>query len=76
MSPNECDSYVTFLVITRRRSGSYLQGFKHRGGEHIRVGLAGEVEAVHLLIVSPLVEGGRGLVVFQTLEDGAVDDHL
>ena len=67
---------MTFLAITRRRTGSYLQGFKHRGGEHVRVVLAGEVEAVHLLIVPPLVKGGRGLVVFQTLENCAVDHHL
>ena len=76
MSVSQCDSYMTFLAITKRRSGSYLQGFKHRGGEHVRVVLAGEVEAVHLLVVPPLVESGRGLVVFQPLENGAVDHHL
>ena len=54
----------------------HLQRLEHGGCEHVRVVLAGEVEAVHLLVVPPLVEGGRGLVVFQTLEYGAVYHHL
>ena len=30
----------------------------------------------NLSVVSPLMKGGGGLVVFQTLENGAVDDHF
>ena len=54
----------------------HLQRLEHGGCEHVRVVLAGEVEAVDLLVVPPLVEGGRGLVVLQPLQDGAVDHHL
>ena len=35
-----------------------------------------EVESVHLSVVAPLVEGGRRLVVLESLHDGAVDDDL
>ena len=51
-------SQVSELKIT------YLQSSDHCCSKNICVVLAGEVEPVHLLVVPPLVEGGRCLVVF------------
>ena len=55
----------------------YLQGLGDHGlGEGVRIVLAGEVEAVHLPVVAPLVEGGGCLVVLERLLDCTVDHHL
>lgn len=53
-----------------------LQGAGHAGGKLGGVLLAAEVEAPDLAGVAPLVEVGRGLIVLETPDDGAVDDHL
>ena len=55
---------------------SYLQCPEHGCCEDLRVVLAGEVESVDLSLVSPLVEGGGGLIVLQTLQYGTVYHHL
>ena len=55
---------------------SYLQSSEHGCREDFSVVFAGEVEAVDLLVVPPLVEGRSGLVVLQPLQNGTVDDHL
>ena len=44
--------------------------------EVVCIFLLREVESVHLSVVAPLVEGGRRLVVLESLHDGAVDDDL
>ena len=44
--------------------------------EVVGVVFAGKVEAVDLAVVPPLVECWGGLVVFQALQDGAIDYHL
>lgn len=43
-----------------------------------RIGLLAvrEVQAVHLALVPPLVEGEGGLVVFHASQKRAVNDHL
>lgn len=53
-----------------------LQGTGHACGELSGVLLAAEVEAPDLAGVPPLVEVGGGLVILETPDDGAVDDHL
>ena len=49
---------------------------QHGARERLRVQLAGKVQTVHEFGVAPLMERGRGLIVFQALENGTVDDHL
>ena len=44
-----------------------LECLEHCLREGIRIIFAGEVESVHLSVVPPLVEGGRGLVVLESL---------
>lgn len=44
--------------------------------ESISVLLGAEVQSVHLPVISPLVESGRGLVVLEAFQDGTVDDNL
>lgn len=66
---------------SKRRLTSFLSVQNIEGKQHgIREGggflLAGEVEAIDLPCVAPLVEGGRGLVVLQAFDDGVVNDHL
>lgn len=64
------------LTLTCILSVEHLQGVHHGTGKHIRVLLAAEVKAVHLPRIAPLVEGLRGLVVFQPLGNGTVYHHL
>jgi len=54
----------------------HLQGPDHGVGEDVGVVLAAEVQAIHLLVVSPLVKGRSRLIIFQTLQYGTVDNHL
>lgn len=53
-----------------------LQGTGHACRELCGVLLAAKVEAPDLAGVPPLVEVGGGLVILETPDDGAVDDHL
>jgi hypothetical protein len=67
------------LGPSRRLSGRCVQGFEggeHGLGEPVRVLFGTEVETVDLAVVPPLVEGWRGLIILETLQDGTVDDHL
>lgn len=57
-------------------AAEHVEGEQHGVGEGSGLLFTGEVESVHLPRVTPLVEGGRGLVILQTLHDGVVDDHL
>lgn len=54
----------------------YIECLEHRPSEGVGIVLTGEVEPVDLLVVSPLMERDRGLIVFESLEDRAVDDNL
>lgn len=49
---------------------------EHSVGEGGGLLLAGEVEAIDLPGVPPLVEGRRGLVVLEALHYRVVDNHL
>lgn len=60
------------LFLTFQR----LQGTGHACGELCGVLLAAKVEAPDLAGIPPLVEVGGGLVILETPDDGAVDDHL
>lgn len=53
-----------------------IEGKEHSIGEGGGLLLAGEVEAIDLPGVPPLVEGWCGLVVLETLHYWVVDDHL
>lgn len=53
-----------------------VEGGQHGPREVLSILTGGEVEAVHLATVSPLVECRGRLVVLEPLQDGAVDDHL
>lgn len=60
----------------RATSFQGLQGTGHAGCELGCVLLAPEVEAPDLAGIAPLMEDGSGLVVFDTPDDGTVDNHL
>lgn len=60
----------------KRGAETYVECLKHRPGEGVGVVLTRKVESIHLLVVSPLVERDRGLIVLQPLQDRAVDDDL
>lgn len=55
---------------------TYVECLKHRPGEGVGVVLTREVEPVHLLVVPPLVERDRSLIILEPLQDRAVDDDL
>jgi len=57
-------------------SAEDVEGEEHGIGEGGGLLLAGEVEAIDLPGVPPLVEGRGGLVVLEALHYGVVDDHL
>lgn len=48
----------------------------HGSGERFRVLLAGKIQPIHELGVSPLVERGRCLVVLEAFDDGTVYDDF
>lgn len=54
----------------------HVEREQHGVGEGGGLLFAGEVEAIDLASVTPLVEGGGGLVVLQTLHNGVVYHHL
>lgn len=64
------------VFFTSILAAEHVEGEQHGVGEGGGLLLTGEVESVHLPRVTPLVEGGRGLVVLQALHYGIVDDHL
>lgn len=53
-----------------------IESEQHGIGESRGLLLTGEVEPVDLTSITPLVEGGSGLIVFQTLYYGVVYHHL
>lgn len=55
---------------------NYIECLEHCPSEGIGVVLTGEVEPVDLLVIPPLVERDRGLIVLESLEDRAVNDNL
>ena len=57
-------------------SAEDVEGEEHGVGEGGGLLLAGEVEAIDLPGVPPLVEGRSGLVVLEALHYGVVDNHL
>lgn len=73
------------LILTTRDSYNgkkkrgivnYIECLEHRPGKGVGVVLTGEIEPVDLLIVPPLMERDRRLIVLEPLEDRAVDDDL
>lgn len=54
----------------------HIEGKHHGGREGGGLLLAGEVETVHLPGITPLVEGGCGLIILQPLYYGVVDHYL
>lgn len=73
-----CDDVVVMsdCLFTSILAAEHVEGEQHGVGEGGGLLFTGEVESVHLPRVTPLVEGGRGLVVLQALHYGIVDDHL
>ena len=55
---------------------TYLQRSKHGCGENFRIIFARKIETINLFVVPPLVERGRCLVVFETLQNGTIDHDL
>lgn len=55
---------------------THLQCVHHGSGERFRVLLAGKIQPIHELGVSPLVERGRCLVVLEAFDDGTVYDDF
>ena len=53
-----------------------IQGSCHRLSKGFCILLVGKVQTIHLTVVSPLVKGRCGLVVFQSTYDCTVNDHL
>lgn len=53
-----------------------IEGEEHSVGEGCCLLLAGEVEAIDLPGVPPLVESWGGLVVLEALHYGVIDNHL
>ena len=53
-----------------------IQGSCHRLSKGFCILLVGKVQTIHLTVVSPLVKGGCGLVIFQSTYDCTVNDHL
>lgn len=68
--------YCTVGKHTSILSTEDIEGKEHSIGEGGGLLLAGEVEAIDLPGVPPLVEGWCGLVVLETLHYWVVDDHL
>lgn len=60
----------------KREIETYIECLKHRPGEGVGVVFTRKVEPVHLLVVPPLVERDRGLIVLEPFQDRAVDDDL
>lgn len=54
----------------------HLKCLEHGLCEGICIIFTGEVEAVHLPVVSPLMEGEGGLVVLESLQNSTVYDNL
>lgn len=48
----------------------------HGPSKVLRIILAREVQAVNEFRIAPLMKCCRGLIVLQSLQNGAVDDHL
>ena len=64
---------------SRARVGAlltHLERSKHGRSEYLGVVLTRKVEPVHLLLIPPLVEGLRRLVVLQPLQYGTIDHNL
>lgn len=64
------------MTLASILSAEDVEGEEHGVGEGGRLLLAGEVEAIDLPGVPPLVEGRGGLVVLEALHYGVVDHHL
>lgn len=48
----------------------------HSTRKILGIALAGKVETIYIFGVAPLMERSRSLIVFETLQNGTVDDHL
>lgn len=55
---------------------THIQGMMHGPGKVLRITLTRKVESVDIFGVAPLMKCGRGLVILQSLEYGAIDHHL
>lgn len=55
---------------------TYLHSIQHSMCESVCIFLATKVESINLLVVPPLMECSRGLVVLQTLENNTIDHNL
>ena len=62
--------------LTSILSAEDVEGKEHGVGEGGGLLLAGEVEAIALPGVPPLMESRGGLVVLEALHYGVVDNHL
>lgn len=49
---------------------------EHGAGESVGVVLTGKVKSINLLVVAPLMERDRGLIVLESFKDGAIDNDL
>lgn len=54
----------------------HVQSVSHAVGKQSSILLTAKVEPPNLSGISPLVEVGCGLVVFESSDDGTVDNHL
>ena len=67
------------IRLIDRRVGTrltHLERSKHGRSEYLGVVLTRKVEPVNLLLIPPLVEGLRRLVVLQPLQYGTIDHNL
>lgn len=54
----------------------YLQGMHHGACKVLRIALAGKIETVNIFGVAPLMKCGCGLIIFESLQYGAIDNDL
>lgn len=69
-------SLVRLVVYLKSFFSSYLERMHHGACEAIGVFATGEIEAVDMPRVAPLVERGGSLVVLESADDAAVYYHL
>lgn len=54
----------------------YLQGMHHGACKVLRIALTGKIETVNIFGVAPLMKCGCGLIIFESLQYGAIDNDL
>ena len=78
----QCRRWKSCSTISRARRryiSSTIDTFensRHRTAELLRVKLRGEIQPVDTRLIAPLMEGRRGLIVFDSLTDRVVEHHF